>query len=148
MIEPHTERDASPARPPAIREIPPIRVLVVEDDVEMRRLLTVTLERDGYDVVDVGSTREAKLEMLIAEHAGHDWVPRLIVTDRRMPDGDGLDLVAELRAHWWWMPVVVVTSFADGDVVRRATALGCCRVLAKPVELEVVRRAVRDAVAR
>lgn len=129
------------------RKVAPVRVLVAEDDAAMRQLLVEELGKDGYEVIAVGGTTEADLEMLIAEHAGRDTLPEVIVTDRRMPDGDGLDWVAQLRRQYWWIPVVVVTAFADSDVRRRARALGCCRVLAKPVEMDLVRLAVRESLA-
>jgi CheY-like chemotaxis protein len=128
-----------------VRRASPVRVLVAEDDPEMRALLVQELEKDGYEVLAVGGTAEAELEMLIAAHAGRGQLPAVIVTDRRMPDGDGLDLVADLRRNHWWIPVVVVTAFADADVWKRARMLGCCRVLAKPVEMDLVRLAVRES---
>ena len=121
------------------------RVLVAEDDPEMRLLLEDALVRSGYDVVAVGNLGAARQEMLVAAQAGGVEVPAVLVTDRRMPDGDGLDLVAELRRRCWWLPAVVVTAFADAEVYRRARSLGSCQVLSKPVDLDLVRVAVREA---
>lgn len=121
------------------------RVLVIEDDPAMRELLTEELERDGYEVMSVPNVAGARLELLIASHVGLDRMPAVVVTDRRMPDGDGMDLLAEVRRHWWWLPAVVVTAFADNESRRRARALGRCHVLAKPVDLDLVRLAVRES---
>ena len=132
-------------RPPRRAAPRAARVLVIEDDDAMRELLSEELERDGYDVQAVGNLAGARLELLIASHAGLERMPSVVVTDRRMPDGDGMDLLSELRLRWWWLPAVVVTAFADHESHRRARSLGRCHVLPKPVDLELVRLAVRES---
>lgn len=140
--------DAVEPRVPRIRRAQRwdgLRVLVVEDDPEMRTLLEDAIADDGFDVVGLGDGSGVRLEMLIAANSADTRLPAVLVTDVRMPDCDGIDLIAEVRRRWWWMPAVVVTGYADAALRRRARTLGCCRVLSKPVDLDLVRLAVRES---
>lgn len=114
------------------------QVLIAEDDLAFRTLVAGALRRDGHRVRTVSDGR-ALLEAARAE------APDLIVTDEHMPELFGLQAVRELRSEGSSAPVVVITSFADPDVQEAARKLGRCVVLAKPVDLGVLRAAVRAA---
>ena len=118
------------------------RLLVVEDDMEMRNLVTSTLEGDGYRVVEARSGDEAAhfLEALSIK----DWSQRaveLVVTDVRMANGDGFRLGEMIRAARWPIPVIFMTAFPGPDVQAQAARLGAI-VLEKPFALGTLRRLV------
>jgi CheY-like chemotaxis protein len=100
--------------------------LVVDDNIEIRRLFALALRHGGLRVLEAGSGREA-LKL------AHTSAPDFVVTDIEMPDLDGLELCRRLRQlpATSNVPIVVVTGSAvtQGDA---ATAAGCDVVLAKP----------------
>ncbi len=117
----------------------PPRVLVVDDDPTTRRLLTHTLKRNGYEVTAAEDGHQA-LEVLEMESAD------LVLTDRNMPQVDGLALLKALRASdaHRRVPVIMVTSSSDERDQPEAEAEGATAFLTKPVGsrelLETVRR--------
>lgn len=118
------------------------RVLLAEDDHEMRRLLVQTLLRDGYGVLAV-EDGAALLDALRAELDDPDPIEPfdLVITDVRMPGWSGLDAVEVLRATRCLTPVLVVTAFGDPEVHRRAHDLEAS-ILDKPFEMHELSRAV------
>lgn len=99
-------------------------VLVVEDDHAIRHFVRHSLESDGLRVVEAGNLAEAR-EQLRAER------PELLILDLGLPDGDGIDLIRELR-QWSEMPVLVLSArFHEMDKVLALDA-GGDDYLAKP----------------
>jgi DNA-binding response OmpR family regulator len=122
------------------------RVLVAEDDEEMRRLVAETLRRNRYDVLEVEDGSR-----LIAFVAGtvdlREASPiDLIVSDIRMPGCNGLDLLAALRRLDWSVPVILMTAFGDDETRSRAAALGAL-LFDKPFHLHDLRVAVRRSLS-
>jgi DNA-binding response OmpR family regulator len=123
------------------------RALVVEDDDEMRLLVVDALERDGFDVFSAPSARAAK--RLLEELSIREWTPRgvdVVVTDVRMPGESGLDLAHSLRQAGWPVALVVMTAFADSDVVDQTARLGA-ELLPKPFRTTLLRRLVFHALS-
>ena len=116
---------------------PPI-VMVVDDDEDIRFLITRLMRNEGYEVVEAATAAEAKLATL-------KTTPELILMDISMPDTDGLSAIWDLReqnetAH---VPVVIVSAFDAFDLRAEATAAGCAGYLTKPVDIEELKRLVR-----
>ena len=119
------------------------RVLVAEDDWDMREIIVTSLRADGYDV-----TAASDLDRL-GESVGVDTGPdavALIVTDNRMPGCTGLELLTALRAARWETPVILITAFGSAATHRHAASLGATAVLDKPFPLDQLRALVRDTV--
>jgi DNA-binding response OmpR family regulator len=114
------------------------RVLVAEDDPAMRELVAQVLRERGYQVATVSTGSE--LRSLLSE-AGPMEHFDLIVTDDKMPDGSGLDVIDQLRHDGDSTPVLVVTAFPRDDIRQRARELEV-RLLAKPFDLDTLRSAV------
>ena len=116
------------------REAP--RVLVAEDQPEMRALLRRALQRRGYEVADAADGPgliDAIVRGLLAARAE---VPDLIVTDVRMPGFSGLEVLARIRREGWSTPVILITAFGDAELHGDAARLGAARVLNKPFAME------------
>jgi DNA-binding NtrC family response regulator len=115
------------------------RILIVEDDEIFLRPLQRTLEVAGYDVVVAASGEEA-IDCLKAEDVD------LVLTDKRLPGMDGVELVRRLRAESPDLAVVVLTAYGTIESAVEAVRLGAADYLVKPVEaaelLIVVRRAI------
>ena len=111
------------------------RVLVVDDDAEMRTLLRRTLEFDGHQVTE----RDRSMHVLAALRE----VPfDLIILDKEMPGMTGFDLLPILRREFPEIPVLLVTAFGGRRVESSALRLGATSYLEKPFRLSQLREAV------
>jgi len=117
------------------------RILVVDDDADIRDGMRVLLEQAGYHVL-VASDGQEGLEV------AHSAKPDLIITDISMPRMDGLALLAELRRDVPVGPPPVIVCSAFDGVARQALPLGAACVLPKPFEAEALLRLVDNLLAR
>ena len=124
----------------------PVRVLLGEDDDELRWVLADFLKSEGYQVIALPDGK-AVFEHLRASMLpeGDTVAPDLIVTDVRMPGLTGMQLLESVRARQWAIPVVLISAFGDQDIRARATALGAAALLDKPIEITALRDVLRRA---
>jgi two-component system response regulator PilR (NtrC family) len=115
------------------------RVLVVDDEADIRELLDMTLVRMGLAADCVGSVAEATA--LLAEQTY-----RLCLTDMRMPDGDGLSLVRLIGERYPHLPVAVITAHGSMENAVQALKAGAFDYLSKPVSLGQLRALVKSAI--
>jgi CheY-like chemotaxis protein len=103
------------------------RIFVVDDDMVVRELSRVILQRGGHEVVTLGDGQEA-LDAL------EQSVPDILVTDLMMPRVDGVELVRRIRAdrRWSTLPIVILTARGGPDDWRRAQEAGAKHFLTKP----------------
>ena len=106
------------------------RILIVEDDADIRQILSQTLRKAGYEV---NEARHALGGICAMVREGAD----LVLTDIRMPVVDGLDLVRELKAHedTRHVPVVAVTGFDTAEGRAAALEAGCIGYITKPIDV-------------
>ena len=136
------EQDAT--EPPAgrvcsfemIRAVTKQRILIVEDEEKLRRVLTLQLESAGYDVEAVG-TAEAGLKA--AERAS------LVLTDLRLPAMSGMDMLDALHRQNARAPVVVMTAYSTVEVAVEAMKKGAVDFLPKPFSLDHLMAVVQKA---
>lgn len=110
-------------------------VLVIDDEPDIRELLAITLRRMGIHVLAAENLVQAR--SLLLETTIH-----LVLTDMRLPDGDGLDLVAFIQEHRSHLPVAVITAHGNMDAAIRALKNGAFDFVAKPIDLDVLRKLV------
>ncbi|HQZ45963.1 MAG TPA: sigma-54 dependent transcriptional regulator [Usitatibacteraceae bacterium] len=113
-------------------------VLIVDDESDIRELLVVTLSRMGVDADSAASVAEAK-EFL--ERRAYD----LALTDMRLPDGEGLDVLRHIAEHYGNTPVAVITAYGSTENAVAALKAGAFDYLAKPIKLEELRPLVMSA---
>lgn len=117
-------------------------LLLVDDDAPFRQRLTVLLQRRGFAVTAAGSLSEARVEAIRVK-------PTHAVVDMRLDDGNGLDLVTELRAISPEIRIVVLTGYGNLATAVAAVKAGAVDYLAKPADPEdIVRALSADAGAR
>ena len=114
------------------------QVLVVDDEADIRELLSMTLARMGLEAHCAASTSEAYA--LLAKNS-YD----LCLTDMRLPDGDGLTVVDHVAKHYPSLPVAVITAHGSTENAVAALKAGAFDYLAKPVSLDQLRTLVRSA---
>jgi two-component system response regulator AtoC len=121
----------------------PLRILLVDDDADLRRLLAAILGRDGFDVDEASDGEEALAMFEGAEDADAASVADVIVTDIWMPRCCGLTMLERLRERGVTTPVVVLSAHVDGETKARAQSLHASALLAKPFDAADLRRTVR-----
>ncbi|MFN2328955.1 MAG: sigma-54-dependent transcriptional regulator [Chromatocurvus sp.] len=113
-------------------------VLVVDDEPDIRELLEITLSRMGLKTLSAANLTEA-IELLA------EATPDLCLTDMRLPDGNGIDLVAHIQSDYPQLPVAVITAHGSVDAAIAALKAGAFDFISKPVELENLRNLVLSA---
>jgi two-component system response regulator PilR (NtrC family) len=117
---------------------PKSRVLVVDDEADIRELLAMTLSRMGVD--SHGAATQAEALALLAANS-YD----LCLTDMRLPDGDGLAVLDYVSKNHASTPVAVITAHGSTENAVAALKAGAFDYLAKPVSLEQLRALIRSA---
>jgi two-component system, NtrC family, response regulator PilR len=112
--------------------------LIVDDERDIRELLVLTLGRMGLRTDTAASLSEARAQ-LAANH--YD----LCLTDMRLPDGSGIDLVAEISQKYPHTPAAMITAFGNVDAAVDALKAGAFDFVSKPVDLAVLRGLVTHA---
>lgn len=116
------------------------KILVVDDDPGLLRLLTIRLRAESYEVEAVQSAADALA-------AAGRFRPDLVITDLRMDQMDGIGLLKELQARWPGLKVIILTAHGTIPDAVRATQSGAFGFLTKPVEkqelLEQVQKALK-----
>ncbi|MCB1746690.1 MAG: sigma-54-dependent Fis family transcriptional regulator, partial [Gammaproteobacteria bacterium] len=114
------------------------RALVVDDEPDIRELLSITLARMDVDC-------ETAADMAEAEALLHGGAFDLCLTDMRLPDGNGLDLVALVARRYPRMPVAVITAHGNMESAITALKSGAFDFVTKPVDLKDLRNLVQQA---
>lgn len=115
------------------------RILVADNDPDVRAIIVRLLSADGYDVVEAGDGEKA-LEMVLEDP------PELVVLDVYMPKLSGLDLLYQMRARGMQTAAIVVSGLADASMVRDSVVLGA-QFLGKPLNVHELRRSVKAQLA-
>ena len=116
------------------------RVLVVDDEVDIRKLIEITLARMGVET-DAAENVECARERLADEQFD------LCLTDMRMPDGTGTDLVRHIQTHHPTLPVAVITAYGNTDDAVECMKLGAFDFVSKPVDIHMLRKLVESALS-
>ena len=112
--------------------------LVVDDETDLSELLVLTLERMGITTDSASNVEDAKHLLAHRKYA-------LCLTDMRLPDGNGLDLVKHIGQHYAGLPVAVITAFGSAENAVSALKAGAFDYLTKPISLQQLRPLVQSA---
>jgi len=117
------------------------RILIVDDEPNVRLNYRVTLELEGYQVDETGLSTEALKKVKVDKFD-------LVILDMRMSRMGGLDLLAAMRAQRVMTPAIIITAFSDVPNAVRAIQLGASDFLQKPLRPEDLRRVVHEVLVR
>lgn len=115
------------------------KVLIIDDETDIRELLDLTVARMGLSADCAGSVAEAR--RLLEQHRFH-----LCLTDMRLPDGDGLEIVRLINERYGQTPVAVITAYGSTQNAVAALKAGAFDYLTKPLALDHLRSLINSAI--
>src|SRR5256885_3918716 len=127
--------------PPEMLSENPGRVLVIDDEAEIRESLETLLQLEGYTVISAGTAREG---LAILGERSFD----IVLLDLALPDRNGLDILAEIHMLNPLQPVIMITAYGTVENAVRAMQGGATNFIQKPWDNEKLLADVRAAVAR
>jgi two-component system, NtrC family, response regulator PilR len=117
------------------------RILVIDDEPSMRELLSIMLRKEGYEV----ALAESRATAAVALARGP---VELVITDLRLPDGDGMEILRHVKSASPETTVVVMTAYGSTQTAVAALKLGAQDYLIKPFDVDELRIVVRNALER
>lgn len=114
--------------------------LIVDDEPDIRELLSITLSRLDLDVTGAGGLADAIVQLKQGTFS-------FCLTDMRLPDGDGLDLINHVQEHYPDLPIAVITAHGSTDLAVEALKRGAFDFVTKPVQLPRLRAMVMAALS-
>ena len=114
--------------------------MVIDDDEEMRSLLKDFFDEEGFETESASNGADA-LRKLTKDHFD------LIITDIRMPNLTGLDILARIKRLKPQTPVIVITAFGSDQVYRKSLERGATAFLEKPVHFDQLRMLIHETVS-
>jgi len=117
------------------------RIVIAEDDAELRRIIAGKFRSAGYDIVEIASGTMLA-DFLIVQGGIHEI--DAIISDVRMPGLSGMDMLAYLNARGHTKPTVLITGFGDWSVRREAESFGALTLFDKPVDVDDLLQFVRQ----
>ena len=118
------------------------RVLIVDDEPDIRKVVRMTLQKGGYDVLEAENGEKAIETINTGENR---LLLDIIVCDIRMPKVNGIEAIAYFRKNYPRVPLIVLTGFPDTDMATSLLRQGVVDYLVKPVEGEKLKAAVARA---
>lgn len=115
-------------------------ILIIDDEPDIRQLLSITVSRMGFNAYTAENISLAHEEL--AKHTFH-----LCLTDLRLPDGSGLDIVQHIQSTYPDIPVIVITAHGSMDLAINAMKYGAFDFINKPVDLHHLRNLINNALS-
>ena len=113
--------------------------LIIDDEQDLLSLLSITLRRMGVESLKAGNVAEAKSQL---DRKSFD----LCLTDLRLPDGSGMEIVKYIQENYSDTPVAVITAFGDPKTAVEALKLGAFDYIAKPIEVEQLQAIIESSI--
>src|ERR1041384_2602166 len=125
-----------------MERLPP-RIILAEDDDEMRKLLAWALRADGYEVIEVDNGVDLGVHLSLGDGTGKSSEFDLVISDVRMPGLSGLQVLMGLRRLDRTLPCILFTAFGDQELHAEAFRQGAPPHLEKPFEIDELRTLVK-----
>lgn len=114
-------------------------ILIIEDDLTFATMLKTWLGKKGFEVDTAGSSSRAKKQLSARSYD-------LILSDLRLPDQDGIHLLAWLRNQSCTTPFIIMTSYAEIQTAVQAIKQGASNYIAKPVQPDELLKKIKEAI--
>ena len=114
------------------------RILIIDDEVQIRRLLEITLSATGYQITEASTGKEGLVLAATMQ-------PVLIILDLGLPDIDGLDILKRLR-EWYHKPIIILSVRSSEDDIIKALDYGANDYLTKPFRTGELLARIRAAI--
>ena len=111
------------------------KILIVDDEQEVAELLEEFLSQLGYDTDKAFSKTQAEIEL-------KKYQPGIVLLDIRLPDGDGISFLKEIKASQPEMEVIMITGLADREIAMEALREGAADFICKPIDLDYLANSV------
>lgn len=121
-----------------------LRVLLAEDDLEMRKMLVWALRREGFEVVECPDGDRLRAHLGLKGETSDRSTYDVVISDIRMPGASGLQVLHQLGHDPERPPVILITAFPDERTQAEARRLGAAATLAKPFDMEDLMVLVRQ----
>ena len=118
------------------------RILVVDDEPDIRKVVRMTLQKAGYDVLEAENGEKA---IEIINTGENRMMLDVVICDIRMPKINGVEAIAYFRKEYPRVPLIVLTGFPDTDMATSLMRDGVVDYLVKPVEGDKLKAAVARA---
>jgi two-component system, OmpR family, KDP operon response regulator KdpE len=112
-------------------------LLIIDDEVQIRRLLEITLSANGYKIIKAGDGKEGMI-------AAANYQPSAIILDLGLPDADGIEILKNLRT-WYQKPIIILTVRNEEEDVVNALEHGANDYLTKPFRTREMLARIRSA---
>lgn len=113
-------------------------ILIIDDEPDIRGLLSMTIERMGHNTVCAANIKDAKAQL-------SNQTFSLCLTDLKLPDGSGIDIVGQIQSQTPNTPVIVITAHGSIDIAIEAMKCGAFDFINKPVDLTHLRNLISNA---
>jgi two-component system chemotaxis response regulator CheY len=121
------------------------RVLIVDDEPDVRKVVRMTLTKAGYDVIEAEDGEQA---IAAIKEGENPLLLSVIISDIRMPKINGVEAIQYFQQQWPRVPLIVLTGFPDMEMAIGFLKKGVVDYLVKPVEKETLTNAVAKAIAQ
>ena len=118
------------------------QVLIVDDEPDIRKVVRMTLQKAGYDVLEAENGEKA---IEVINSGENRLLLDVIICDIRMPKVNGIEAIAYFRQNYPRVPLIVLTGFPDTDMATSLLRQGVVDYLVKPVEGEKLKASVARA---
>lgn len=111
------------------------KILIVDDEPEIVEILEDLLVQTGYDIAKAYSQAEARIQI-------REFNPSLLLLDIKLPDGDGVTFLKEIKGNFPKLDVIMITGMADKEIALRAIENGAADYITKPIDLDYLTNSV------
>jgi len=122
-----------------------MRILLAEDDEELRFILSRVLKKEGYTVEEMGDIDELTRTLSgYLTKSRPELASTVLVTDVYMPGGTAIEVVKKFKDHLEDLSILFITSARDPQLTEQGLKLGAHAVLSKPVDMDELKRLLRQ----
>jgi len=136
------DKEASEDTVKTSRTVP--RILLAEDDFEMRRMLALRLRKESYEVIECSDGYQLLDHMGNPVFEGQPDDFDLIVSDIKMPGITGIEVLEGIYQSEWFTPMILITAFGDNETHAKAEELGAAAFFDKPFDMEKLLEKIRE----